>query len=260
MLMRKLSGIFGLILGGALLGGCGSTMPAPGNDTGGSGVTTVQTPAAALAAMNWTLASVHRGGGVMTLLASDVPVNKYTLNFIENGNAALTGNTSLTGGCNQAGSDFTIPAPDKITFGLWRATRRACQGSLMQADTELTGLLTQVTNYQLDGQQLRLNGAGNTLIFKGTATDATRYGGEGVRKFIDVRSTKQGLSWREAKYDSNSIRTNKDAPWIMGNFPGIQQFTPEVGMEYTVRINEFRDPATGKAVWVQDMVTMQGIL
>lgn len=258
MLMRKFSAIFGLILGGALLGGCGSTLPAP--DSGGNGVTTVQTPAAALAAMNWTLASVHRGGGVVTTLASDVPVNKYTLHFIENGNASLTGNTSLTGGCNQAGSDFTIPSPDKITFGLWRATKRACQGSLMQADSELTGLLTQVTNYKLDGQKLRLNGAGNTLIFNGAATDETVYGGKGVRKFIDVRNTAKGLSWREAKYDSNWVRTNKNAPWIAGNFPGIREFTPETGMEYTVRINEFRDPATGKAVWVKDMVTMQGVL
>lgn len=160
-MVKKVSYTFGLLLSVVVLAGCGSTPSAP--DKGGSGVTTVQTPAVALAAMNWTLASVHRGGGVMTMLASDVPVNKYKLRF------TASGSISVGGGCNQAGSDFTIPAPGKITFGLWQATAKACQGSLMQADSELTGLLTKVTNYTIDGQQLRLNGAGNTLIFTGTA-------------------------------------------------------------------------------------------
>nr|CAA6800083.1 MAG: Unknown protein [uncultured Thiotrichaceae bacterium] len=260
MLITKQTGFWSLFLG-VVLSGCGSTMSVPDNGGGGA-MQPKQLFSAALTTMNWRLASVYRGGGavtmlasnVTTMLASDVPVNRYTLSFTKGGGV------SLSGGCNQAGSRFTVSAPDNITFGRWMSTKRACIGSLMKADAELLQLLMPVTNYQLNGQQLRLSGPVNTLVFNGVVTDANRYDGEGVRKFIDVKSTKAGLLWREAKYDSNWVRINKDAPWTRGNFPGIQQFTPKVGMEYTVRINEFREASTGKVVWVKDRVTMTGML
>lgn len=252
MLMKKAGSILGLVLSGVLLSGCGSTMAVP--DSGGNAMPKPAT-AKSLAAMNWSLSTVQYGKGAPTAsLKAGIPANRYKLTF--SGDAI-----SLQGGCNAAGSSFKLSSPDKMATGQWMSTKRACmETSLMRADSEVTGLLSSVSNYQLNGQRLTLSGGGNALVFNGTATDATRYEGEGVRKFIEVRNTVQGLSWREATYDSRWIQNNKNAPWIQGNFPGIRDFKPEANMAYTVRINEFRDQATGKAVWVKDMVTMQGVL
>lgn len=250
MLLRSIRVLAGLLFSSILLIGCAGA--ASGTGSGGKPMG-VSTNSAALTAMNWTLAGIQRGKGAASgQLQAGIPASRYGLSFTQDG-------VQLLGGCNVAGSQFTLAAADKISFGLWRATKRACQQPLMQADSEVLALLSAVTDYQVTGQQLTLSGGGNTLSFNGKATDASRYGSEGVRRFIDVKNTAQGLLWREAKYDSHWIRINKDAPWTTGNFPGIQNFSAEPGMEYTVRIKEYRDPATGKAVWVKDLVTMQGI-
>lgn len=248
--LRRTRSLAGLLFSSVLLISCAGAVSGTGNGNKPMSTTNSST----LTTMNWTFAGIQRGkGSVSDQLQAGVPVSRYSLVFTQDG-------VQLLGGCNVAGSNFTLSAPDKISFGLWRATKRACEQPLMQADSEIISLVSAATNYQLAGAQLRLSGGENTLLLNGTATDASRYGGEGVQKFIDVRNTAQGLVWREAKYDSNWIRINQDAPWISGNFPGIQDFSAESGMEYTVRIKEYRDPATGKAVWVKDMVTMQGIL
>lgn len=252
MLMKKLSGLCGLVLSGVLLSACGSTMVVP---EGGGNAVQKPVTATSLAAMNWSLATVQYGkSAAMTTLKAGVPANRYQLMFNNDG-------VSLQGGCNTAGSSFQLSSPDKITTGQWMSTKRACMDrALMQADSEVIALLSGASNYRLNGQQLVLNGGGNALVFNGKATDATRYGGEGVRRFIEIRNTKGGLSWREATYNSQWVQNNKNAPWTQGNFPGIRDFKPEMNMTYIVRINEYRDQSTGKPVWVKDMVTTQGIL
>lgn len=252
MWIKKAGGIFSFVVSGVLLSGCGSTMAV--SEGSGNGM---QAPSVtqSLAAMNWSLSTVQYGKSAPTAnLKAGIPAKRYKLTFGE-------GAISLQGGCNTAGSSFKLSSPDKIATGQWMSTKKACMDiSLMRADSEVTGLLSGVSNYQLNGQRLTLSGDGNALVFTGTATDATRYEGEGVRKFIEVRNTTKGLSWREATYDSRWIQNNKNAPWIQGNFPGIRDFKPETKMTYMVRINEFRDQNTGKPVWVKDMVIMQGIL
>ncbi len=250
MLMKKTGGILGLVVAGILLSGCGSTMAVTGN--GGSASKSVSTES--LKAMRWTLSTVQHGKSApMAKLKAGIPANRYKLTFSDDG-------VSLQGGCNVASSSFQLNTPDKMTTGEWRSTMMACETPLMRADSEMTDLLGNVANYRLNGQQLILSGGGNALVFNGIVTDESRYGGGGVRKFIEIRNAGQGLSWREVTYDSNWVQNNKNAPWIQGNFPGIRDFKPEMNMTYIVRINEYRDQATGKVVWVKDMVTMQGIL
>ena len=252
MWIKRAGGIFSFVLSGVLLSGCGSTMAV--SEGGANGM---QAPSViqSLAAMNWSLSTVQYEKNAPTAnLKAGIPTKRYTLNFSGD-------SISLQGGCNTAGSHFQLSSPDKMTVGEWRSTRRAClEDALMRADSEVTGLLSSVSNYRLNAQRLTLSGGGNTLVLNGTATDVTRYKGEGVRKFIEVRNTRKGLSWRVATYDNRWIQDNKNAPWIQGNFPGIRDFKPEMNMAYTIRINEFRDSSLGQAVWVKDMVIMQGIL
>ena len=209
---------------------------------------------AKLAAMNWTLVSVQDGENEASkTLSSGIPANRYKLSFNEQ-------SVQLTGGVNNASSNFAIDAEsddDNISFGQWRSTLRAGDPALMEADSELQKILSGVTHYQLEGEQLILSGADKILLFSGTATDEANFGGEGKRRFIDIRNTANGLVWREVEYDSNWIQTNKDAPWLTENFLGIRDFTPELNREYTVRINEFQDDS-GNPVWVKDMIVMQG--
>ena len=207
-----------------------------------------------LATMNWTLVSVGDGENeVRQTLSSGIAAKRYKLSFVDQ-------RIQLTGGCNNASSSFAVGADTdgNISVGQWISTKRACAPALMDADSELQEILSGVNRFQIKDQQLTLSGAGGTLLFSGTATAEVQFGGEGKRRFIDIRNTANGLVWREVKYNESWVRINKDAPWKTDNFPGIRDFTPELDMEYTVRIKEYQGDS-GNPVWVKDMVVMQGL-
>jgi len=130
----------------------------------------------------------------------------------------------------------------------------------MNSDNEILSYLSGITDYSINGRALTLITAfKQRLVLKGSPTAETKYGGEGVRKFIEIKNTEQGLQWREAKYNSDWIRIKDNATWETV-YPGIQGFIPEANRQYIVRIFEYTDPETQQAVWVKDLVTMNGIL
>ena len=209
---------------------------------------------ALLSSMVWTLASVKNAAGTTsTLLKSGDAASRYQLTI-------KTGRLSVTGGCNNMGGGLTLGKGNSFSVGPMMGTKRACMGTLMQSDAEISSYLSQVTTYSISNQTLTLNTSnGQQLNFKGEATDKAKYGSNGVRKFIELNNTSKGIEWREAKYDSNWVRIKDNAPW-QSNFPGIQNFTPKMNMQYIVRLHEYTDPKTKQIVWVKDMVTMTGIL
>lgn len=249
-------------LGGALI--CASLLTACGAST------TSATPNAAkpletkpmesnsstlLSSMTWRLQSIQDSTGThLTLLKSGDAASLYLVTIKD-------GRLSVTGGCNNMSGSITQTHGNGFSVGPMMGTKRACMGTLMQADSEISDYLSRVTTYSLDKQTLHLKTNNNQVLhFNGIATDETKYGSKGVRKFIELTNTSKGIQWREATYDTRWIRNNKDAPWERAKFPGIQGFTPEMNMQYIVRLHEYTDPQTKKAVWVKDMVTMSGIL
>ena len=129
----------------------------------------------------------------------------------------------------------------------------------MEADNEILSYISGVTDYSLNGRALTLITAfKQRLVLKGTPTSQARYG-DGVRKFIEISNSDNGIQWREAKYNSNWIRIKDNASWETV-YPGIKGFIPESNRQYIVRIFEYNDPQTQQAIWVKDMVTSTGIL
>ena len=204
--------------------------------------------------MNWQLASVKgTDGNSSTLLKSGDAASIYKASIKND-------RISITGGCNAMNGSINRGPGNRFSVGPMMGTKRACMGTLMQSDAEISDYLSRVTSYSISNQSLILKtDNGQHLTFTGSATDETKYGSKGIRKFIELNSTDKGIVWREAKYDSRWIRIKDDAKW-QSNFPGIQGFTPEVNMHYIVRLHEYIDPTTKKAVWVKDMVTTSGIL
>ncbi|RVU85787.1 META domain-containing protein [Leucothrix sargassi] len=214
---------------------------------------TAASSAATLTAANWQLVSRQTSGKTSSTFNSGDAVNRYTLTVKAN-------RLSVTGGCNNMSGLLTLGADNSFHVGPMMSTKRACVGTLMQSDAELSSLLSRVNQYTINNQRLSLRtDNGDALIFKGEPTAQSKYSGEGVRKFIEINSTDKGIQWREAKYDANWIRIKDNAAW-QSNFPGIEGFTPKVGMHYIVRLFEYTDPKTKQPVWVKDMVTTTGIL
>lgn len=207
-----------------------------------------------LASMTWKLNSIQDSKGVRsTLLKSGDAASRYQVTIKD-------GRIGVSGGCNIMGGDITLGQGNSFSVGPMMSTKRACMGTLMQSDNEISQHLRKASSYTLNGQTLSLTTEEDyTLNFTGIMTDEARYGAPGVRKFIELTNTKQGIQWREAKYDSNWIRIKDNAPW-QSNFPGIKGFTPEMDMKYIVRLHEYTNPTTKKAIWVKDMVTMSGII
>ena len=254
MMTTKKTRLLPLLLATSFVAACAGTAMdnKPGNNVAPS--TNPRASATSLMAMKWQLVSRQTSGqAVSNMLKTGDAASRYQASIKAN-------RISISGGCNVMSGLLTVGAPNTFSIGPMMGTKRACMGTLMQSDAEISGLLSRVTQYSLSDQRLTLSTAsGDKLNFKGIETAETKYGGKGIRKFIELNSTAKGIEWREAKYDSNWIRVKDNASW-QSNFPGIEGFTPKVGMNYIVRLYEYKDPKTQKAVWVKDMVTTSGLL
>ncbi len=207
-----------------------------------------------LTSMKWQLVSIaQKGKTASTRLNTGTAASRFNFSF-------KNGQLSINGGCNRLGGAYKLSAGNSIALGPMMGTKMACARKLMEADNEILSYLSGITNYAINGRALTLTTAfQQRLVLKGTPTAQTRYGGEGVRKFIEIRNSDEGIRWREAKYNSNWIRIRDNAAWETV-YPGIQGFVPESNRQYIVRIFEYLDPQTQQSVWVKDMVTSNGII
>jgi len=207
-----------------------------------------------LTSKKWQLVSIAQPGkSATTTLRSGPPASRFNFQFVD-------GRIVINGGCNNLSGRYRLAANNGIALGPMISTKKACSPrSLMEADNEILSYISGVTSYALNGRALTLVTAfKQRLVFKGTATAQARYG-EGVRKFIEIVNSDQGIQWREAKYNSNWIRIKDNASWETV-YPGIQGFIPENNRKYIVRIYEHIDPQTQQAIWIKDMVTSNGII
>ena len=254
MRMTKTALLLPLLISASFLTACGGTAMANKPDSKTPSAANSRADTTSLMAMKWQLISLQNAGQASsTLLKTGDAASRYQATIKAN-------RISITGGCNAMSGLLTVTASNTFSIGPMMGTKRACIGTLMQSDAEISDYLSRVSRYSLNGQTLTLSTTnGDTLNFKGMATAETKYGGEGVRKFIELNNTKKGIQWREVKYDSNWIRIKDNASW-QSNIPDIEGFTPELNRYYVVRLHEYTDPKTKKTVWVKDMVTTTAIL
>lgn len=207
-----------------------------------------------LTSMKWQLVSTaQKGMAAKTTLNAGPKASRFSFLFKD-------GRLSIRGGCNSLSGNYKLSPGNRIAIGPMMGTKKACEREIMEADNEILSYISGLTDYSINGRALTLTTAfQQRLTLKGTPTATTQYGGEGIRKFIEIKNTDQGLQWREAKYNSNWIRIKDNAAWETV-YPGIEGFVPENNRQYIVRIFEYSDPTTKQAVWIKDMITSNGIL
>ena len=112
------------------------------------------------------------------------------------------------------------------------------------------------------------NAAGDRLVFHGTPTPATRFGGPAERVFLEVAPEtqpcshplipdKQCLQTREIVFGEDGLRVGEPGEWQ--NFYGeIEGFTHQTGTRNVLRLDRYtlaNPPADGSAhAYVLDMV------
>ena len=174
--------------------------------------------------------------------------------------------------CNRMGGSYAI-AGGTLTVGRMASTMMACaDAKLMALDGEVGKRLEGALSLALvagETPQLTLgNTVGDRLVFAGTPTAATRYGGPGERMFLEVAAqTKpcshplipdmQCLQVRELAYDDHGLKVG--TPGAFGNFyDSIDGYTHEPGVRNVLRVQRYtrRDvPAdASKYAYVLDMV------
>ncbi|MEG2940972.1 MAG: META and DUF4377 domain-containing protein [Thermomonas sp.] len=220
---------------------------------------------AELPRFHWRLqdATAADGSRIEALFArADVPVQ---LDFDK-------GRLAVSNTCNRMGGSYALAA-GTLTVGRMASTMMACtDAKLMALDGEVGKRLEGALSLALAAgaaPSLTLgNAAGDSLVFVGTPTPDTRYGGPGERVFLEVAAqTKpcshplmpnmQCLQTREITYDDKGLKAG--TPGAFGNFyDQIEGYRHEPGVRNVLRLQRYtrKDvPAdASKYAYVLDMV------
>ena len=182
------------------------------------------------------------------------------------------GRLAVSNTCNRMGGSYALAA-GTLTVGRMASTMMACtDAKLMALDGEVGKRLEGALSLALvAGEVPRLtlgNAGGDRLVFAGTPTADTVYGGPGERVFLEVAAeTKpcshplmpdmQCLQTREITYDDKGLKVG--TPGAFGNFyDAIEGYTHEPGVRNVLRLQRYtrKDvPAdASKYAYVLDMV------
>ena len=221
--------------------------------------------AAELPRFHWRLqeANAADGSRIEALFArADKPVQ---LDFDK-------GRLAVSNTCNRMGGSYALAA-GTLTVGRMASTMMACtDAKLMALDGEVGKRLEGALSLALaagDAPSLTLgNAVGDTLVFAGTPTPDTRYGGPGERIFLEIAAqTKpcshplipdmQCLQVRELQYDDKGLKVG--TPGAFGNFyDSIEGYTHQPGVRNVLRLQRYTRqnvPAdASKYAYVLDMV------
>lgn len=182
------------------------------------------------------------------------------------------GRLAISNTCNRMGGSYAV-ADGILTVGRLASTMMACADpKLMALDGEagkrLEGALSMALAADDVSQLTLVNAAGDRLVFAGTPTAETLYGGPGERVFLEVAAQTgpcshplipdmQCLQVRELKYDDKGLKVGTPAPF--GNFYAtIEGYTHQPGVRNVLRVNrhEIKDPPADapSQAFVLDMV------
>ena len=182
------------------------------------------------------------------------------------------GRLAITNTCNRMGGSYAV-ADGTLTVGRLASTMMACADpKLMALDREagkrLEGALSMALAAGDVSQLTLINAAGDRLVFAGTPTADTVYGGPGERIFLEVAAqTKacshplipdmQCLQVRELQYDDKGLKVG--TPGAFGNFyDSIEGYTHQPGVRNVLRLQRYTRqnvPAdASRYAYVLDMV------
>ena len=182
------------------------------------------------------------------------------------------GRLAISNTCNRMGGSYAV-ADGTLTVGRLASTMMACADpKLMALDREagkrLEGALSMALAAGDVSQLTLINAAGDRLVFAGTPTADTVYGGPGERIFLEVAAqTKacshplipdmQCLQVRELQYDDKGLKVG--TPGAFGNFyDSIEGYTHQPGVRNVLRLQRYTRqnvPAdASKYAYVLDMV------
>ena len=182
------------------------------------------------------------------------------------------GRLAISNTCNRMGGGYAV-ADGTLTVGRLASTMMACADpKLMALDREagkrLEGALSMALAAGDVSQLTLINAAGDRLVFAGTPTADTVYGGPGERIFLEVAAqTKacshplipdmQCLQVRELQYDDKGLKVG--TPGAFGNFyDSIEGYTHQPGVRNVLRLQRYTRqnvPAdASKYAYVLDMV------
>ena len=170
------------------------------------------------------------------------------------------GRVSISNTCNRMMGGFVLDG-DTTTVGPMASTLMACP------DPALAALDAEVGT-RLAGEMTVAGTAGDRLVFHGTPTAATRFGGEAERVFLEVApetqpcnhpliADKQCLQVRDIVIDENGLRVGEPGEW-QNFYDEIEGFTHQPGTRNVLRLDRYTRqnvPAdASKYAYVLDMV------
>lgn len=190
------------------------------------------------------------------------------------------GRIGVANTCNHMGGSYAID-DGRLVVAQMTQTMMACAGPLMALDSAVDTLLRGRPRLDLqaadtDAPRLVLTtDNGDTLVFAGTPTAATRYAGPGTTVFLEVDAAevaaqdascssvsapdagKPCLRVRERHYDAQGLRAGTPDPWQVWA-PVIEGYSHRPGVRNVLRVKRFpleHAPAgAASAAYVLDMV------
>ena len=211
----------------------------------------------------WTLQSATDAEG-RAIDAVQVPGQPFVLRFEGS-------RVSLRGGCNQMMGSWRLSPRNELRFSQLAGTMKACETPLMNADRQMSALLSQPLQARVqsgDTPVLRLEStAKQVLNFSGQRTPQSLYG-QATRIFLEVNAQTvpcqpgagaptQCLQVRERRFDDKGLRIDPPGPWQAFYSP-IEGYTHQPGVRNVLRINRFERPQApadaSRYVYVLDLV------
>ncbi|MBO9715827.1 MAG: META and DUF4377 domain-containing protein [Pseudoxanthomonas sp.] len=227
--------------------------------------TPVSDVAALLPTHHWrlTAATDAQGQHIAPLFVrADAPVQ---LDFVDN-------RLAVSNTCNRMSGGFALEG-STLTLSPVASTMMACADPKLAAlDAEfgkrLAGALAVAATAGDTPEMTLTNAGGDRMVFQGTPTAATRFGGPGERIFLEVGPEtkpcnhplipdKQCLQVREIRFDANGVRSGEPGPW-QNFFDEIEGYTHQPGVRNVLRIDRYTRknvPAdASRYAYVLDMV------
>ncbi len=263
-----------LILAALCIAGCAKSTPpeSPATEAPPAAVPAPAEPVAAaapdtagtLTAHQWQLKSATDAAGQTIAAFFPSPDKPLGLLFGE-------GRINVTGSCNRMSAGYQLLDAAQLQATPGPTTMMACPPPLGDADAAIAGFLNGTLQVAIEGDsgvpQLRMAATdGRVLIFGGTPTPETRFGGPGTRAFLEVSpkpceapasAAPPCLMVRDRNFDEQGLESGTPGEWRA--LPaGIEGFTPAAGEQQVVRVKRFEqaDAAGGAPTehFVFDMV------
>lgn len=206
-----------------------------------------------LVAHEWKLVSASDAAGQSVAAFFPSPEQPLGIQFVDD-------RLGVTGGCNRMSVGYQLLDGRQLQLGQGMSTMMACPPPLAAADAAFGKFLTGTLQVAVEGEaaapQLRLTAAdGSTLLFKGAPTPETRFGGPGVRAFLEVSpepctvptpAPRPCLVVRDRQFDEQGLPSGTPGEWR--SLPeGIEGYTPVAGEQHVVRVKRFEQAGAAGA-------------